>query len=75
MKRIRKFKKDFELDLLLAVDELLNEPNVCFGGIPILLEMKEREFGKSYLTPIKSMKYMVNMIFSIVFIRAITRKK
>lgn len=44
MKRIRKFKKDFELDLLLAVDELLNEPNVCFGGIPILLEMKEREY-------------------------------
>lgn len=36
-------KKDFELDLLLAVDELLNETNVCFGGIPILLEMKERE--------------------------------
>ena len=44
MKRIRKFKKDFELDLLLAVDELLNEPNVCFGGIPILLEMKDREY-------------------------------
>ena len=41
MKRIRKFKKDFELDLLLAVDEFINEPNVCFGGIPILLEMKE----------------------------------
>ena len=41
----------------------------------VQVEMKEREFGKSYLTPIKSMKYMVNMIFSIVFIRAITRKK
>lgn len=39
-----KNKKDFELDLLLAVDELLNELNVCFGGIPILLEMKEREY-------------------------------
>lgn len=37
-------KKDFVLDLLLAVDELLNETNVCFGGIPILLEMKEREY-------------------------------
>lgn len=33
-----KNKKDFELDLLLAVDELLNELNVCFGGIPILLK-------------------------------------
>ena len=41
----------------------------------VQVEMKEREFGKSYLTPIKSMKYMVNMIFSILFIRAITRKK
>ena len=43
--------------------------------VEVQVEMKEREFGKSYLTPIKSMKYMVNMIFSIVFIRAITRKK
>lgn len=40
----------------------------------VQVEMKDREFGTSYLTPIKSMKYMVNMIFSIVFIRAITRK-
>ena len=40
----------------------------------VQVEMKEREFGTSYLTPIKSIKYMINMIFSIVFIRAITRK-
>ncbi len=40
----------------------------------VQVEMKDREFGTSYLTPIKSMKYMVNIIFSIVFIRAITRK-
>lgn len=39
-----KNKKDFELDLLLAVDELLYEVNVRFGGIPILREMKEREY-------------------------------
>ena len=38
-----KNKKDFELDLLLAVDELLYEVNVRFGGLPILREMKERE--------------------------------
>ena len=35
--------------------------------------MKDREFGESYLSPLKSMKYMFNMFFSIIFIRAITR--
>ena len=40
----------------------------------VQVEMKDREFGESYLTPIKSMKYMINMISSIIFIRAITRK-
>lgn len=40
----------------------------------VQVEMRDREFGESYLTPIKSMKYMINMIFSIIFIRSITRK-
>lgn len=40
----------------------------------VQVQMKDREFGESYLTPIKSMKYMINMIFSIIFIRVITRK-
>lgn len=40
----------------------------------VQVEMKEREFGESYLNPIKSMQYMINMFFSIIFIRAITRK-
>ena len=40
----------------------------------VQVEMTDREFGESYLTPIKSMKYMINMMFSIIFIRAITRK-
>lgn len=40
----------------------------------VQVEMKEREFGESYLNPIKSMEYMVNMFFSIIFIRAFTRK-
>lgn len=40
----------------------------------VQVEMKDREFGESYLNPIKSIKYMVNMIFSIIFIRSITRK-
>ena len=38
------------------------------------VEMKEREFGESYLNPIKSAEYMINMFFSIIFIRAITKK-
>lgn len=41
----------------------------------VQVEMKDREFGESYLKPIKAMQYMVNTVFSIVFIRAITRKK
>ena len=41
----------------------------------VQVEMKEREFGESYLKPLKSMEYMINMFFSIIFIRAITRKK
>lgn len=40
----------------------------------VQVEMQEREFGESYLNPIKSMQYMVNMFLSIIFIRAITRK-
>lgn len=40
----------------------------------VQVEMKEREFGESYLNPIKSIKYMTNMILSIIFIRAVTRK-
>lgn len=41
----------------------------------IQVEMKEREFGESYLNPIKSIQYMMNMFLSIIFIRSITRKK
>lgn len=40
----------------------------------VQVEMSEREFGESYLKPIKSIQYMINMFFSIVFIRAVTRK-
>ena len=40
----------------------------------VQVKMKEREFGESYLNPIKSIQYMTNMFFSIIFIRAITRK-
>ena len=40
----------------------------------VQVEMKNREFGESYLKPLKSAKYMINMFFSIIFIRSITRK-
>ena len=40
----------------------------------IQVEIKDREFGESYLTPMKSAKYMINTVCSIVFIRAITRR-
>ena len=39
------------------------------------VEMSEREFGESYLNAFKSIKYMMNMMLSILFIRSITRKK
>ena len=38
------------------------------------VEMSDREFGESYLKPLKSIEYMLNMFLSIIFIRAITRK-
>ena len=40
----------------------------------VQVEMKEREFGESYLKPIKAMKYMINVISSIIFIRSFTKK-
>lgn len=40
----------------------------------VQVEMKEREFGESYLKPLKSIEYMFNMIFSILFIRSTTKK-
>lgn len=40
----------------------------------VQVEMKEREFGESYLKPLRTMKYMINMFCSIIFIRTFTRK-
>lgn len=40
----------------------------------VQVEMREREFGESYLNPIKSMEYMINTFFSILFIRALTKR-
>lgn len=71
-----------------AIDEFINnnsltpEPDTIVYMIKkglkieeIQVEMKDREFGESYLNPIKSVKYMINIILSIIFIRSITRKK
>ena len=40
----------------------------------VQVEMSDREFGESYLKPLKSIEYMFNMIFSILFIRSTTKK-
>lgn len=40
----------------------------------VQVEMSEREFGESYLKPLKAMEYMFNMVFSILFIRSTTKK-
>ena len=40
----------------------------------VQVEMSDREFGESYLKPLKAMEYMINMVFSILFIRS-TKKK
>lgn len=40
----------------------------------VQVEMRDREFGESYLNPIKSMKYMLEMIISIVFIQSFRKR-
>ena len=40
----------------------------------VQVEMRDREFGESYLNAFKSIKYMMNMMLSIIFIRSFTRK-
>lgn len=41
----------------------------------IQVKMSDREYGESYLNSWKSIEYMFNVIFSIIFIRAFTKKK
>lgn len=40
----------------------------------VQVEMSDREFGESYLNAFKSIEYMLSMMFSIIFVRAFTRK-
>lgn len=46
-----------------------------FKIVEVQVEMREREFGESYLKPIRAMKYMIHMFLSILFIRSITEKE
>lgn len=41
----------------------------------VQVEMSDREFGESYLNAFKSIKYMMNMMMSIIVIRSFTRNK
>ena len=41
----------------------------------VQVQMREREFGESYLNAFKSIKYMANMMMSILFIRSFTGKE
>lgn len=41
----------------------------------VQVEMSEREFGESYLTLFKSAEYMLNVVFSILFIHSMTKKE
>ena len=58
MKRIRGFKRDFELDLLLALDELTHVMDNCCSDVSILLEMRER----GYFQDAKDDEKIVDMI-------------
>lgn len=40
----------------------------------VQVAMRDRKFGKSYLSSLKSIEYMLNMVFSILFIRTFSRK-
>lgn len=40
----------------------------------VQVEMRDRKFGESYLNPIRSMKYMLEMIVSIVFIQSFRKR-
>jgi len=41
----------------------------------VQVEMDEREFGESYLKPLKSIEYMLNVVMSIIFIQSFGKKR
>lgn len=40
----------------------------------VQVEMRDREFGESYLNPIRSIKYMLEMCISIIFIQSFRKR-
>ena len=40
----------------------------------VQVEMRDREFGESYLNPIRSIKYMLEMTISIIFIQSFRKR-
>lgn len=40
----------------------------------VQVQMRDREFGESYLNPIRSIKYMLEMVLSILFIQSFRRR-
>lgn len=40
----------------------------------VQVEMRDREFGESYLNPIRSIKYMLEMCLSILFIQSLRKR-
>lgn len=40
----------------------------------VQVEMRDREFGESYLNPIRSLKYMLEMCISIIFIQSFRKR-
>ena len=40
----------------------------------VQVEMRDREFGESYLNPIRSMKYMLEMSISILLIQSFRKR-
>lgn len=78
---MRAFNKK-AIDMFCSNASLTPEPDTVVFMIKrglkvkeVQVQMRDREFGESYLNAFKSIKYMVNMMLSILFIRAFTRKE
>jgi len=78
---MRAFNKK-AIDMFCSNASLTPEPDTVVFMIKrglkvkeVQVQMRDREFGESYLNAFKSIKYMVNMMLSILFIRSFTRKE
>ena len=76
---MRGYNKD-AINEFIANSSLAPEPDMLVYMLKnkmkveeVQVQMRDREFGESYLKPLKSIEYMFNMVFSILFIRSISR--